>query len=531
MTGKQLKNSILQWAIQGKLVPQDPNDEPASILLERIREEKARLIKEKKIKKDKNESIIYRGDDNSHYEKIPNGEVRCIDSEIPFEIPENWCWVRLGNLFSHSSGKALNGGDKGGKSYQYITTSNLYWNRFELDNLRTMNFRESELEKCTATKGDLLVCEGGDIGRAAIWNYDYDIKIQNHIHKLRAFYPLCTKFFYYIFFLYKHIGFIGGKGIGIQGLSSSALHQIILPIAPLNEQMRIVEKIDEIMPIADKYAQTQQELDNLNSEIYDLLKKSILQEAIQGRLVPQYPTDEPATKLLERIRVEKQKLVKEGKLKAKDITDSIIYKGNDNKYYEKCGIKVTCIDNEVPFTIPESWQWARLGELITTKTGLAYSKPNLEIKSNKMVRVLRGGNITNGSWQMKADDVMISSEFVKPELYLRKGYFITPAVTSWENMGKTALVRESYEDVVVGGFVLMMCPFYIDGIFEEYLNHFFQSTLFQQYCRSITNKSGQAFYNLSRNKLLQLLVPIPPVKEQQHIYHKLNDALASIMSR
>ncbi len=226
-------------------------------------------------------------EDNSHYEKIPNGEVRCIDSEIPFEIPENWCWVRLGNLFSHSSGKALNGGDKGGKSYQYITTSNLYWNRFELDNLRTMNFRESELEKCTATKGDLLVCEGGDIGRAAIWNYDYDIKIQNHIHKLRAFYPLCTKFFYYIFFLYKHIGFIGGKGIGIQGLSSSALHQIILPIAPLNEQMRIVEKIDEIMPIADKYAQTQQELDNLNSEIYDLLKKSILQEAIQGRLVPQ----------------------------------------------------------------------------------------------------------------------------------------------------------------------------------------------------------------------------------------------------
>ena len=172
-----------------------------------------------------------------------------------------------------------------------------------------------------------------------------------------------------------------------------------------------------------------------------------------------------------------------------------------------------------------------MGELITTKTGLAYSKPNLEIKSNKMVRVLRGGNITNGSWQMKADDVMISSEFVKPELYLRKGYFITPAVTSWENMGKTALVRECYEDVVVGGFVLMMCPFYIDGIFEEYLNHFFQSTLFQQYCRSITNKSGQAFYNLSRNKLLQLLVPIPPVKEQQRIYHKLNDALASIMSR
>ena len=269
----------------------------------------------------------------------------------------------------------------------------------------------------------------------------------------------------------------------------------------------------------------------LDKRLATKLQKSILQEAIQGKLVPQDSNDEPATVLLERIREEKKKLVASGKLKKKDLTDSTIFKGDDNKYYEKCGIKVTCIDNEVPFTIPESWQWARLGELITTKTGLAYSKPNLEIKSNKMVRVLRGGNITNGSWQMKADDVMISSEFVKPELYLRKGYFITPAVTSWENMGKTALVRESYEDVVVGGFVLMMCPFYIDGIFEEYLNHFFQSTLFQQYCRSITNKSGQAFYNLSRNKLLQLLVPIPPVKEQQRIYHKLNDALASIMSR
>ena len=336
---------------------------------------------------------------------------------------------------------------------------------------------------------------------------------------------------YYIFFLYKHIGFIGGKGIGIQGLSSGTLHQILFPIAPLNEQMRIVEKVDEIMPIVDKYAQTQQELDNLNSEIYDLLKKSILQEAIQGRLVPQDPSDEPATKLLERIRAEKQTLVKQGKLKSKEITDSIIYKGDDNKYYEKCGNAVACIDDEIPFEVPNTWSWCRLGDLISTKTGLAYSKPNLEIKSNNMVRVLRGGNISNGSWCMKSDDVMISSEFVKQDLYLRKGYFITPAVTSWENMGKTALVRENYDNVVVGGFVLMMCPFYTDGIVEEYLNYFFQSTMFQQYCQSITNKSGQAFYNLSRNKLLQLLIPIPPAEEQKRIYHRLNDALASIMSR
>lgn len=269
----------------------------------------------------------------------------------------------------------------------------------------------------------------------------------------------------------------------------------------------------------------------LDHTLASKLQKSILQEAIQGRLVPQDPNDEPAEALLLRIKKEKERLVAEGKLKRKDLVESTIYRGDDNKYYEKCGNAVACIDDEIPFEVPNTWSWCRLGDLISTKTGLAYSKPNLEIKSNNMVRVLRGGNISNGSWCMKSDDVMISSEFVKEDLYLRKGYFITPAVTSWENMGKTALVRENYDNVVVGGFVLMMCPFYTDGIVEEYLNYFFQSTMFQQYCQSITNKSGQAFYNLSRNKLLQLLIPIPPVEEQKRIYHRLNDALASIMSR
>lgn len=450
---------------------------------------------------------------------------------MPFEIPDTWRWVRLGNIFSHCSGKALNGSNKSGTIYKYITTSNLYWDRFELDNLRTMPFTTSELEKCTATKGDLLVCEGGDIGRAAIWNYDYDIKIQNHIHKLRAYYPINTRYIYYIFYLYKQIGLIGGKGIAIQGLSSGALHRIVLPIAPLEEQNRVVKRIEDLWPSLNSYEKSQNDIDLLNAGIFEQLRKSILQEAIRGKLVEQCKSEEPSSVLLERIQEEKKKLVKKGVLKKKDIIDSIIFKGDDNKYYEKCGSAVACIDSEVPFEIPESWQWVRLGELITTKTGLAYSKPNLEIKSDNMIRVLRGGNIANGSWQIKADDVMISNEFVKSDLHLRQGYFITPAVTSWENMGKTALVREDYEDVVVGGFVLMMCPFYTDGVIEEYLNYFFQSTMFQQYCQSITNKSGQAFYNLSRNKLLQLLIPIPPIEEQKRIYHRLYDVLASIMSR
>ena len=242
-----LKKSILQEAVQGKLVPQDPADEPASILLERIRAEKEQLIKAGKIKRDKHESVIFRRD-NSHYEKL-DGIERCIDDELPFEIPESWKWVRLGSVFQHNTGKALNAANRSGKKKPYITTSNLYWDRFELDKLKEMFFTEAEIERCTATKGDLLVCEGGDIGRAAIWLYDYDICIQNHIHRLRAYAPVCTKFFYYLFYLYKNAGWIGGKGIGIQGLSSNAIHLLLFPLPPLAEQEKIVEEIEKVFPM------------------------------------------------------------------------------------------------------------------------------------------------------------------------------------------------------------------------------------------------------------------------------------------
>ena len=246
---ENLKRSILQWAVQGRLVPQDPSDEPAEVLLERIRTEKQRLVKEGKIKKDKHESIIFRRD-NSHYEKL-NGIERCIDDEIPFDIPNNWSWVRLGSLFQHNTGKALNSSNKVGTKLTYITTSNLYWDKFVLDKLKEMPFTDAEVEKCTVIKGDLLVCEGGNIGRAAIWNYDFPIRIQNHIHRLRSYIPVNVKFYYYIFYLYKHMGLIGGKGIGIQGLSSNAIHQLLFPLPPSNEQHKIVEKIEALLPFCE----------------------------------------------------------------------------------------------------------------------------------------------------------------------------------------------------------------------------------------------------------------------------------------
>ena len=229
---EQLKKSILQWAIQGRLVPQDPTDEPASELLKRIKAEKAALIKSGKLKKEKPLPPIS-------------------EDEIPFDIPDSWQWVRCGDVFQHNTGKALNSTNRSGRLLEYITTSNLYWNRFELDKLREMFFTDAEIEKCTARKGDLLVCEGGDYGRAAIWNFDRPICIQNHIHRLRSFAPVSTKFFYYLFLFYKSAGLIGGKGIGIQGLSSNALHALVFPLPPFAEQKRIVEKLETVLSVLE----------------------------------------------------------------------------------------------------------------------------------------------------------------------------------------------------------------------------------------------------------------------------------------
>ena len=245
-----LKKSILQEAVQGKLVPQNPDDEPASVLLERIRAEKQELIKAGKIRKDKHESAIITRDKIPY--EIIDGKERCLADEVPFEIPDSWCWCRLGTIFQHNTGKTLNSSNHQGTMMQYITTSNLYWDRFELDKLREMLFTDSEVEKCTVTKGDLLVCEGGDIGRAAIWNYDYPMRIQNHIHRLRSYAPVEVYFFYYVFYLYKRAGLIGGKGIGIQGLSSNAIDKLLIPLPPLAEQKKIVAKIEELMQYCDK---------------------------------------------------------------------------------------------------------------------------------------------------------------------------------------------------------------------------------------------------------------------------------------
>lgn len=242
----KLKKSILQEAIQGKLVPQFSEEGTAHELLDQIQQEKQKLVKEGKLKKSTlTNSVIYKSDDNKYYEQIDK-ETKEITEDILFDLPNKWQWCRIGTIFMHNNGKQLNKGNSKGKLMKYITTSNLYWDGFVLDNLKEMPFENNEIDRCMAVKGDLLVCEGGDIGRSCIWNYDFPIMLQNHIHKLRPYIPLCTKFFYYIFNLYNLAGLIGGKGIGIQGFSSKALHNTLVPLPPLKEQYRIVTQIEKL---------------------------------------------------------------------------------------------------------------------------------------------------------------------------------------------------------------------------------------------------------------------------------------------
>jgi len=257
------------------------------------------------------------------------------------------------------------------------------------------------------------------------------------------------------------------------------------------------------------------------------LKNSILQMAVQGKLVPQDPNDEPASVLLERIRAEKERLIKEKKIK-REKNPSVIFKGADNTPYEKIGDEVRSLVDLEPFEIPSSWEWCRVGDLFSNMSGLSYKKDTLAIKTDKMVRVLRGGNIGEEQFCFKNDDVFISSELVKPELYLRKNYMITPAVSSLDHIGKIALIDKDYSDTVVGGFVLMLIPHFNDDVVSQYLLYAFAAKHHRDNCRNITHKSGQAFYNLSREQMMNLPVPIPPREEMERITAMLKRVLPKV---
>ena len=375
MNGKQLKNSILQWAIQGKLVPQDPNDEPASVLLERIRAEKARLVKEKKIKKDKNESIIYRGDDNSYYEKfLATGEVKCIDEEIPFEIPNGWQWERIGNIFETTSGSTPLS-----RNPDYYKNGNINWVRTTDLNNGILNKTEIQITSKAIIDYNLSILPqtsvcvamyggAGTIGKHCILHFDTTIN-----QSVCAIQPngFCNMDYIHTFIEYQRpfwMDFAAGSRKD-PNINQLIINHCLLPIPPQEEQLRIVTKLNQLYPYIYQYGNSQNRLNQINKEIWHSLKKSILQEAIQGKLVPQIAEEGTAQELLEQIRQEKLQLVKEGKLKKSALTDSIIFRGDDNKYYEQVGNENIDITEEIPFDLPENWTWVRFGQYVRMSIG------------------------------------------------------------------------------------------------------------------------------------------------------------------
>ncbi|MCE8603469.1 restriction endonuclease subunit S [Bacteroides fragilis] len=512
MNGKQLRNSILQWAIQGKLVPQDPNEEPASVLLERIRAEKAKLVKEKKIKKDKNESIIYRGDDNSYYEKfLATGEVKCIDEEIPFEIPKGWEWTRIGNIFNHTSGKQQSSSNKnGGTPQKFITTSNLYWGYFVLDNVKIMNFTEEEINNCSATKGDLLVCEGGaGYGRSAIWNYDYDICLQNHVHRLRPCVNGICEYVYHFIYLLKESNNLSSVGTAMPGLSANRLKGLLLPFPPLPEQNKIVAKLGELLPQVEKYSKVQNCLDELNVTINDKLKKSILQEAIQGKLVPQIVDEGTAQELLEQIKLEKQKLIKDGKLKKSALTDSVIYKGDDNKYYEQVGKKCLDITEQIPFETPKNWVWTRLSHIANIYTGNSISETEKKSKFTDVIgRYYIGTKDVDFNNRIIYDNGIAIPKQYEPDFRLAPNNSILMCIEGGSAGRKIAILNQ---DVCFGNKLCCFSPFVGIG---KYMYYYLQSPSFFELFN--LNKTG-IIGGVSIAKVKEILIPLPPIKEQQRI--------------
>ena len=356
MNGKQLKNSILQWAIQGKLVPQDPNDEPASVLLERIRAEKARLVKEKKIKKDKNESIIYRGDDNSYYEKfLATGEVKCIDDEIPFEIPKGWEWCRLKHMCSMQAGKNISASeiyDKKSVLHPYRCVGGNGLRGF------TNTFNAEGHFAIIGRQGALCGCLNIESGK---------FYATEHAVVVNGFGIIPSLFIYYFFTALNLNQY--ATATAQPGLAVSNIVEVFIPLPPLPEQLRIVSKIEKLLPLVKTYEQAQNGLNELNASLNEQLRKSILQEAIQGKLVPQCSDEGTAQELLEQIKLEKQKLIKDGKLKKSALTDSVIFKGDDNKYYEQVGNENIDITEEIPFDLPENWTWVRFGQYVRMSIG------------------------------------------------------------------------------------------------------------------------------------------------------------------
>ena len=504
MTAQQLKNSILQMAVQGKLVPQDPNDEPASALLERIRAEKERLIKEKKIKREKNPSVIFKGADNTPYEKIGD-EVRPLDT--PFDIPESWEWVRHNDLFE------ISGGSQPPKS-KFISEARdgyirLYQIRDYGNNPVPVYIPISAASKISQ-KGDILLARyGASLGKV-FWAEDgaYNVAMARVIPLYET--ELISKEFLFLFYqssLYQSVIHANSRSAQA-GFNKEDLSSLLFPLPPRSEQERIVCAYEKLQPFLKAYDDAAHSLATMNKDFPEALKKSILQEAVQGKLVPQDPSDEPAEALLDRIRAEKQLLIKEGKIK-KDKHESVIFR-RDNSHYEKRGFEEVCIDEEVPFEIPENWSWCRASSLGTMVRGRGIKRTETVAQGCPCIRY--GEIYTTYETSFDAAVSFVPESLDKDCLHFSSGDVVfTLTGENKVDIAKTVAFLGDGQ-IAAGGDLAFWTH---HGMNPLYLVYYMASP----YCIELKRRTatGDIIVHISTSKVGDFLVPIPPLNEQDRI--------------
>ena len=508
MTGQQLKNSILQMAVQGKLVPQDPNDEPASVLLERIRAEKEQLIKEGKIKKEKNPSVIFRGADNLPYEKIGKNEPVCIADEVPFDIPESWEWVRFKNLVSYNMGKTPPRKESEyweNATYPWVSIADLVLDDTVCVTKEHVNEHSAKVifKNHISKAGTLLMSFKLTVGKVSILGMD-----AFHNEAIISIYPICDVnrvITNYLFATLPLLSQNGNTKTAIKGatLNSDSLDALLIPVPPIKEQIRICEKIKALKNILSIYTNLEQSLTRLNDTFPLQLKKSILQYAVQGKLVPQDPADEPASVLLERIRTEKEQLVKEGKIK-RDKHESVIFR-RDNSYYEKVDGIERCIDDELPFEIPESWEWARIKSCMDVRDGTHDTPKYVE----HGIPLITSKNLSNGYLDFStAKFISIEDHLsIKQRSKVDDGDILFAMIGS---IGNPVLYRGSQEFSIKNMALFKKIS---DEIIMDYVYIFLRYA--QTYMKKDATGGVQAFVSL--NYLRNYLIPVPPQNEQIRI--------------
>ena len=454
------------------------------------------------------------------YEKIGKNEPVCIADDVPFEIPESWEWVTLKMIAITELGKTLDKAKNQGDYKPYLCSINVYWSGIDLTKVKEARFEKNEISKYKLKKGDLLICEGGDVGRSAIWENDQEMYYQNALHRVRFYGGINPYYFRLLMECYKGNKILDkkSKGMTIKHLVQTALNAIYFPLPPIQEQQRIVDKFQSLIPILEQYNTSEIRLSNLNIGFPDLLKKSILQEAVQGKLVPQDPADEPASLLLERIRAEKQKLIAEGKIK-KDKHESVIFR-RDNSHYEKLDGIERCIDDEIPFEIPDTWTFVRLQTICKIITDGEHKTPK-RVNNYCGFFLLSARNVQNG--YISLNDV----DYVDKAEYLNISKRCSPVkndilISCSGSVGRCCTVDDDNNYVMVRS-AAMISPIQCNS---KYIMYAIQSPMVQKQIFKKIKQAVQA--NLFQGAIRELLIPVPTLKEQFRIVNQIETILPTL---